>query len=446
MLCKWCGMESATTDQCSWCHRPLSTAAPEEDQTGTGEAVAQGQAPVSLRKGPLLASAPEPSESAAESSAKGRAGAVIAPRAPWAPAAPAPPPAQSGTVGAESGPRPMASPLKSGKGGPRMPAPGMPPIRPSTGVPKGAPAVPHRHVPAPAILPISQQNRAGGNMPKSPYAPQGPVMAGGARPGGGSLAPEPAMSGSASHAASIADGMPVAEPGGLADGVAAPRSPGAAAEMNVPAMGAVAVEQSKYYPNQAVDPASGTHYDTASGRPTDAPPVKKAPEVEIEWESPATSMTTLVVRYLFAFAGVLIITALLAHAYKDHYVVTLLVSLFISGMLLPVMNVAPKQRDDSDDVWLYVGLTMIFGPAIGLIIYGVFGLIKQSANPAIVGCFIVTILTQLAVYLSASPTQLLFGPPWVQQGFELRTLFVNWCGFAAMVGWASANIFHRFDE
>ena len=27
MLCKHCGMDSATTDECSWCHRELSGAA-----------------------------------------------------------------------------------------------------------------------------------------------------------------------------------------------------------------------------------------------------------------------------------------------------------------------------------------------------------------------------------------------------------------------------------
>ena len=59
---------------------------------------------------------------------------------------------------------------------------------------------------------------------------------------------------------------------------------------------------------------------------------------------------------LCAFVGVVGITCLLAHAYKEDYVLTLLAALFFSGVLLPVMDVVPKQRDDSDDVWIFAGL------------------------------------------------------------------------------------------
>jgi hypothetical protein len=244
------------------------------------------------------------------------------------------------------------------------------------------------------------------------------------------------------HAASIAYGMPVAESGGLADGMAAPRSL-MPADVRAPDLSAVASEQSKYYPGVVVDATSGTHYDAGSGRPTDAP--RREPELDIVWD-PVTSMSTLVARYLCAFAGVVTMTCLIAHAYKEYYVLTLIAAMFVSGVLLPIMDVVPKQRDDSDDVWIFMGLIMLFGPAIGLVIYGVIGLLRQSANPAIIGCFVVSIVIQIAVYLSAGPTLLLFGPPWVQQGFDVRTLLVNWCAFASLAGWASANVFHRFDE
>jgi hypothetical protein len=247
------------------------------------------------------------------------------------------------------------------------------------------------------------------------------------------------------HAASIAHGMPVAEPGGLADGMAAQRRV-SAAEMHLPSMAVSGVEQSKYYAGQVVDAVSGTHYDAASGRPTESPHLRKEPELEIEWD-PVTSMATLVARYLCALIGIVALTCLIAHAYKEYYIVALVASMFGAGLLLPIMEVVPKQRDDSDDIWIFVGLTMVFGPAIGLIIYGVIGLLRQSANPAVVGCFIVTIVLQLAVYLAASPTRILFGPPWVQtSGFDVLVLLVNWSGVAALAGWASANVFHRFDE
>src|ERR1044071_2872776 len=40
MFCKYCGMESETTDRCSWCHRPLITT-----QTGPAPPPASGVAP-----------------------------------------------------------------------------------------------------------------------------------------------------------------------------------------------------------------------------------------------------------------------------------------------------------------------------------------------------------------------------------------------------------------
>ena len=157
-------------------------------------------------------------------------------------------------------------------------------------------------------------------------------------------------------------------------------------------------------------------------------------------------MSTLVARYLCAFAVLVGITCLIAHAYKEFYPIVLLASLLVAGVLLPIMEVVPKQRDDSDDMWIFVGLVMGFGPAIGLIMYAVVGLMRQSANPAVVGCFIVSSMLQFAIYIVASPTLLLFGPPWVQQGFDVRVLLVNWCSVASIAGWALANIFHKFDE
>ena len=210
-------------------------------------------------------------------------------------------------------------------------------------------------------------------------------------------------------------------------------------------MNLVGAEQSKYYAGHVVDPTSGMHFDAASGRSVEGPARKSEASLDIEWD-PVVPMSTLVAKYLCAFAGILGITCLIAHAYKEYYVITLIASLFVAGVLLPIMEVVPKQRDDSDDVGIFVGLVMVFGPTIGLIVYAVVGLMRQSANPAMIGCFIVSIMLQVAIYIAASPTMILFGPPWVQTGFDVRILLVNWCSLASIAGWASANVFHKFDE
>ena len=141
-----------------------------------------------------------------------------------------------------------------------------------------------------------------------------------------------------SHAASIAHGMPTAEPGGLADGVTAPRVANTQAENRLPRMDAVGTEQSKYYSGQVVDPVAGTHYNAASGAATDTATRPKVDTLEIDWD-PVVPISTLVGRYLFAFAGVVAITCLLAHAYSAYYVITLIAAGFVAGVLLPIMLV-----------------------------------------------------------------------------------------------------------
>jgi len=549
MLCKWCGMESSTTDKCSWCHRPFTTIVPAKPGNTPAAQGSNPAPPALLRTGgsgtlvdmeddseesPLAAgrTAPptpraammpgayapsQPGEGGRPESASDRTGAdrALIPNshmqrspAPGHPPAPGVPPSRSTRipapgmpaaraaqttavpatdVSAARAPRNLAAPSipvlrpsttgpapgpaqRPGTAGPspgtpvpratttvNPPAPGTSPDRfktpDSTGLPLRPPPLinpqqPRESAP-PAPQPQAPQNRGRPMLPnyltvdtESPAPTQARSSA--PAPEGSRGATGQADPTARTHAASIAHGMPFAEPGGLADGMSAPRSH-VPAESHLPAMNAVGTEQSKYYPGKVVDATAGTHYDAVTGRAVDASGQRNGSEIEIEWE-PVISMPTLVMRYLCAFAGVIGITCLLAHAYKEYYVLTLLGALFCSGVLLPVMDVVPKQRDDSDDIWIFAGLVMLFGPAIGLIIYMVIGLMKQSVNPAVVGCFIVSSLLQVAVYLAASPTVLLFGPPWVQTGFDLRTLFINWCSLASLAGWASANVFHRFDE
>lgn len=458
MLCKWCGMESVTTDQCSWCHRALSTTT-EGSSTAPAPATAatRSRPPVSLRRASAPLAGGDSHAEMDDSPLNQGSDTIIAPtRSAKVPAPPAPPPSARPAANADANkPALPIIGLKRGgaKGGTHIPAPSMPPVRASgkSSLPSAAPVPLQRHVPAPAILPGSMQNRAGGVMPKSPHVPA-PLMAPVPTKAGAKTAAAP------SRAAALADAAPEAEAGGLADGVSAPRvTPAqAAAEMHVPAMGTFTPAQSKYYPGQVIDPTSGTHYDADSGKPTLTPTVTQKPkskkqaaegDVELHWDSPVSDYMALLTRFLLAFAGILAVAGLLVHAYPAYYVLPLLAALFFAGLLMPIMGVVPKQRDDSDDVWIFAGLMLIFGPAIGLVIYGVIGILRQSVNHAIMGCFVVSVLTQLVIYFTAGQTHLLFGPPWVQvSGFDLRTLFINWAGFVAMAGWFSANMFHKFDE
>jgi hypothetical protein len=50
MLCRWCGMESETTDICSWCRKPLAT--PQAEQPQAGQAAAEQPPPIAAPQAP----------------------------------------------------------------------------------------------------------------------------------------------------------------------------------------------------------------------------------------------------------------------------------------------------------------------------------------------------------------------------------------------------------
>src|SRR5947207_9451560 len=139
MFCKWCGMESVTTDQCSWCHRALTTTTIE---TKSGEDTApppveepEAQTPSSAAVHTSAATAEAPvAEAVVETAAE-----EPEPKAPWTISPPvaettagesAPPPA---AVPAAEEDHPSAHPIigvkrpGSARGGGHIPAPGMPP-------------------------------------------------------------------------------------------------------------------------------------------------------------------------------------------------------------------------------------------------------------------------------------------------------------------------------
>ena len=487
MFCKWCGMESVTATQCSWCHHGLSSGQTEGNAEADVPAPAAAKThapPVSLRQSARPPD-PEPVPDAEDIplAAKTAAPPGTAQTQESSPSYPAPG-KTSATEDELSHARPIIGVRRPGaRPGSRLPAPSMPPIRTSTD-PSARPAVgsgaaPRPHLPAPGI-PAVMMNRAGGAAGRLP-APSLPGVV--RRPAAGvpavkgeappTKAPSsrpavPAALASARTTAPMTDFMPAAEPGGLADGVSAPASAAQiSAEMHVPAMGTFTPARSKYYPGTVVDPTSGTHYDAESGKPVATPVAKPAssrttkktpdPDVEIVWDKPPTTMSSVVVRYLAAYVGLLIVGGLTAYFLPGYYAVPLVLIQFLGGLLLPIMGVAPWQRDDSDDVPGLILLILVFGPVIGLIIYGVMGLLRRDANPAVVGCLIVSTLAFLTIKLPLDhnlithvQTLLQVTPPWLQQQvgqpFEIKTLFVNWSALLAMAGWYTANVFHKLDE
>jgi hypothetical protein len=462
MFCKWCGMESATTDQCSWCHHTLSANATEEQENAAAapeaaQARADSAPPADTvhddhEESPLAAGLTAPAE-------------MPKPQTPPPPAAPVLP----ASVEQEQAARPIIGVRRPdgsrGVGG--RPAPAMPP--PSRSASSGSRA----HTPAPAMPPPQRTAASPSARPGIPM-PQVPAQTGAAataarppevatsRTGrlsvptnlmGGAKAAVPETVNASVTAPAARMGMPVVEgeAGGLADGIAAPTN--APTPSNVPQLGTFTPAKSKYYSGQVIDPVSGTHYDSETGKATTAtsaettPNVAKTEDIVLNWDKPEVTMSAVLGKFLGVFAIVLAVAVGIASLAPTATVVALIVANFVGGLLLPVFGIVPWQDEDSDDAILMFLLSLMFGPVVSLIIYGGLTAIRQDGNAAVVGVLAVGALSHLVIRgLTGQIGSFMALMPFPTAGYSVSIMLLNWTGLFAMIGWFVANVFHKFDE
>ena len=169
------------------------------------------------------------------------------------------------------------------------------------------------------------------------------------------------------------------------------------------------------------------------------------------------SPTELLMRYLGVFAVILVVTGLLAHLMPRFYLIPMIVAMFVAALLLPIMRVTPWVEEDSEDVALFVGLTLLFGPLVALIIYGVVAAFRQSFNASIMGGLAVAALLRIVAEAGAGNvsgigplfaiTSPFSGLQHADSGLgTIKLLLRNWTGFAALAGWYAASSFHKEDE
>ena len=498
MFCKWCGMESAAADLCSWCHRPLSATTTETPSVVEEAPASSAPAAAPLveeeveEESPLAAGIvarppvhrPAPAYHPAWAPVP-RAGTPPAPQAS-APTAPAP---GSPTAAASAAPRPIIGIRRPG--GASAPAGGGAPIgvrrpenaasSPAAGVPRPGttppPSAGAPRPPAPVMNRPAPTNRPTAPMPvpaaPRPTAPAGTATAYrdpvaqhpvSAERNGTGVATQTAPYGdrasepSRSAASALAvEEEEVGESGGLADGIAAGKRP-ITRTVGVPALGTFTPANSKYYAGQVVDPSSGTHYDSATGRTTSGTSQQKTDDIVLQWDDP-TSTPLHIGRFAMAFAGLMVAMAALTHIVSDYAAVALAVAMFAAGILLPVMRAVPFQSEDSDDIVWFVLLTLLFGPGIGLLIYSVKAFLLRDMNIAVLGLLTVSFLGYL-VFQFATPfapatpgvTEGFFNvmklaPPWTQVSrYGYTAVLYNWAGLVAMIGWFVGNVFHKLDE
>ncbi len=202
---------------------------------------------------------------------------------------------------------------------------------------------------------------------------------------------------------------------------------------------------------------------------TATPPTHNAPrkrvhvdDLEIDEVKVHRSPAVGLAMYVGAIVPILLLLAAVSHFLPAVYVVAWIAAQFAGGLLLPLLRVTPFSDEDSDDIALAVVLTFLFGPAAGLAIYLLIGLLKQNVNPSIAGCLLVATLCRITVD-AARPQNgafnivhnLMYTMPFtpihnaehLALGWTLiRTLLLDWMSLVTLLGWISAVMFRKLDE
>lgn len=153
-------------------------------------------------------------------------------------------------------------------------------------------------------------------------------------------------------------------------------------------------------------------------------------------------LLTRSLQYLGCVATIVVLSILVLRDLPSSYLITMGVANFASCILMPLIGVAPFGEDDSEDFALGLGLFLIMGPLVGGIIYSVIGMIKQSANPGIIGVFLTYLIIRLNLDLFLHKSlQMMLPLQGGVAGYAPQALIL-----AGIAGWYAAGIYHKHDE
>ncbi len=180
-------------------------------------------------------------------------------------------------------------------------------------------------------------------------------------------------------------------------------------------------------------------------------------EVDLSLLPPPASRLPAIGRFVSYFLPVLLIQAAVTHFLPSFYVIPWLGALVIGALLLSVLRVTPFPDEDPDDMAMFVILTLLFGPIAGLTIFAVIGALRQSINPALVGCYIVAIcclgVNALTLHSGNIGHVILYTMPFTpftaktQIGWPvIRVLMLDWMSLITLVGWYMSTSFRKLDE
>lgn len=206
-----------------------------------------------------------------------------------------------------------------------------------------------------------------------------------------------------------------------------------------PPIGTFQAQKSKYYTDKVIDTVSGAHYDADTGQSTDVVEIEIV-EVEVNEKKQTLIYVGLLILIIAASVG-------LAKFFAGGYLVLLALSNFLGGMLMPVLRAVPFMEDDPDDLALAIALILILGPLVGAMAYGVFWIMRQDANPAIIGVFLTYLCIRIPLDLASGiPFDRLFYGMMPFTELSLPFFTKQWMAFATLGGWICAGMFKKPDE
>ncbi len=206
-----------------------------------------------------------------------------------------------------------------------------------------------------------------------------------------------------------------------------------------PQLGTFQAVKNKYYSDKVVDPISGAIYEADTGK---AEQKISADKIVVE-ETNDVKQAAINFGILVVLAG---LAAVIASKVPGSYLLTMGITCFIAGLIMPLLRSVPFMADEGGDVALAMGLILILGPFVGAIAYVVLGVIRGGDfNPAIVGVFVSALIVRIAVDLGSSrPIFELISTP------IPALTFINYAvrsmPLVTLLGWMLGDVFKRHDE
>jgi len=205
-------------------------------------------------------------------------------------------------------------------------------------------------------------------------------------------------------------------------------------------MGSVKTVKSKYYSDKVMDATSGAHFDHETGEVERALDDSKIVTEDVN-EARQAGIG------FFVFVALLGLSCALVNQVHAAFLPAYGALCAIMGHVLPVMRAVPYFSDDDEDWLLAGGMTLLFGPLVGAIAYGVVGFIRQGSwNPAVVALFIVGLATRIAFEIASGAGVEMFQKMMPMNDSTGVGFAKQWMLLAGLFGWIAADYWKRADE